>query len=133
MDYYYQGKPVKLVPNQQFSTHWNFYLMEGGVRKIKSGRPGIDLVSSESVAVMVKPDEKTETTSEVVSTSININSATFTELHKGLPGLGRVAAKKIIGNRPEGGYKSLDHLIELNKASAENINWDAIGSSIVFE
>lgn len=129
MSYYYQGKEIVLVPNQQYTTHWNFYWEEGGQKTIRSGQPGIDLHSS---PISVTPEA--EETTEILDTSVSlkINDASFTDIRRSFPGIGRIAAKAIADNKPEGGYQDFEQLLELNKSKVSNINWEEVKKRLVF-
>lgn len=127
MAYYYQGKEIELVPNQQYTTHWNFYWQEGGQKVIRSGQPGIDLHPS--------PVAKNVETEEIVvdaSTPVKVNEVSFTDIRRAFPGIGRVAAKAIVDNRPEGGYQNFEQLLELNKSKVANINWEEVKKRLEF-
>lgn len=131
--YYYQGKAVELVPNQQYTTHWNFYWHEGGQRVIRSGQPGIDLLSSPVQSPVVLSEEE-ETLSTSIPSTLKINEASFTDIRKTLPGIGRIAAKALTNNRPkEGGYRDFDHLLELNKSEVgATVNWEEVKVKLEF-
>lgn len=129
--YIYKGQEVTLVPGQQFSTHWNVYYQQpqehGGSKQIIiCCQPGHDLQMVEDnapVAVADKPD--------VANKEFNINAANFTMLRQHLPGIGRVAPKTILNNKPQGGYKDFEHFTEVNKKL--NLNWDELKPILLFE
>jgi DNA uptake protein ComE-like DNA-binding protein len=82
----------------------------------------------------VEPEEGEAVSSEAVAT-IKVNDASFTDIRRALPGIGRIAAKAIATNRPKpGGYKDFDHLLELNKAQLQgvNINWEEVKVKLEF-
>lgn len=126
--YYWKGIEVYSVPGQQFSTHWNCYYDQptdnGGSRRII-----ISIAPSEitfNAPVEVKPEEKKPV-------SLNINLATYTSIRDALgSGIGRVAPKSFIRNRPDGGYKDFSQFKELNK-ELENVNWEEIEKLLTFE
>jgi len=126
--YLYKGQEVEVV--QQFTTHYNVWYQEpmehGGTRKvIVSCQPGHDLqvVEDNVVAMADKPD--------VANKEFNINLAGFTAIRQHLPGIGRVAPKTVINNRPSGGYKDFEQFCELNKKL--NLNWDELKPILLFE
>jgi DNA uptake protein ComE-like DNA-binding protein len=127
--YLYKGQEVKVV--QQFTTHYNVYYQEpmehGGTRQVNvSCPPGQDLQLVEDnapIAIADKPD--------VSNQEFNINAASFTAIRAHLPGIGRVAPKTVINNRPNGGYKNFEQFCELNKKL--NLNWDELKPILLFE
>jgi hypothetical protein len=144
MPYFYKGQPVELIESQLFDTHWNFWMEVGGRRIIGSGTPGIDLFEGDSPPLTPIPsDNKAEvlpllpnasTSVEVQVKSgdrLNINQANYSLIRKFMPGIGRSAPKKLIDNKPEGGYRDFAHLKECN--AELQINWDVVESVIVFE
>lgn len=63
-------------------------------------------------------------------TKLNINDATLDEV-AALKGVGKVSARKIVSNRPEGGYVDIEQLKALN-IELDKINWDALESLVTF-
>ena len=138
--YIYKGQEVQLVPGQQFSHGWYIYYNQptedGGSRKIQllatpPGEPGANLqvVDDDAVITSLEGGKKDE---EIPNPeSVNINQATFTELHKQLPGIGRVAAKKVLANKPLSGYQDIEQFKELNRELS--INWDELAGILVFQ
>lgn len=126
--YYWKGVEVFPVPGQQFSTHWNCYYNQptenGGSRRII-----ISIVPSEitfNAPVEVKEENKQPTT-------LNIDLATYTSIREALgSGIGRVAPKTFIRNRPDKGYKDFAQFRELNK-ELENVNWEELEKLLTFE
>lgn len=141
MPYFYKNQPVEPIEGQLFDTHWNCRLNVGGRQVIVSCVPGVDLFEHEA-----SPTPET-TTAEVIpllpnnnpSTAVepkagdklNINTANFSSIRKHMGGIGRSAPKKLIDNKPEGGYRDFAHLKELN--SDLQINWELVESVVVFE
>lgn len=128
--YIYKGQEVTLVPGQQFTTHWNVYYQQptehgGSKQVIICCQPGHDLqlVDDSAPVVADKPD--------VANKEFNINSANFTMLRQHLPGIGRVAPKTILNNKPQGGYKDFEHFTEVNKKL--NLNWEELKPILLFE
>lgn len=131
MKWYFQGKEVDLVPNQMYSTHCNFYWEEEGRRIIKSGKPGVDLINSEQQKNVTSITKEASNSS--TSSTVNINEASFSDIRRACPALGRVAAKAIADNRPKDeGYKDFEHLLEINKSKLANVNLEAFRSFMKF-
>lgn len=129
--YLYKGQEVTLIPGQQFTTHWNVYYLEpmehGGTRQVTvCCQPGHDLQLVEDNVVVAIADKP-----NVSNQEFNINLAGFTAIRQHLPGIGRVAPKTVINNRPSGGYKDFDEFCELNKKL--NLNWDELKPVLLFE
>jgi DNA uptake protein ComE-like DNA-binding protein len=131
--YIYKGQEVELVPGQQYTSHWNVYYNQptenGGSRRIiVTAIPGQTL----QIVDDTKPASPTTTElDDTIDNQLNINTSSFLVLRKHFPGIGRVAPKKIVENRPDGGYKDFEELKELNKEL--NINWDELKDKLVFE
>lgn len=73
---------------------------------------------------------------EVIATSEstkkpNINDLTFSDLVD-LKGVGRSSAKKIIENKPVGGYNSIEQLQGLN-SELTRLDWGVVENQISFE
>lgn len=140
MNYFYKGQLVELIENQLFNTHWNFWMQVEGRRVIRSGQPGIDLFQEGEVPALpelkqaeILPLHSAQQSDQVKmqpGEKVNINSATFSLIRKAMPGLGRVGAKKLVDNRPEGGYQSFEQLKEIN--ADLQTNWEVVQGSITF-
>jgi hypothetical protein len=124
MKYYYQGLEVKLVPGQQFSSHWNIWVPSGdGKQKIISVHPNqvtsdnSTQVSSNVVSIAETADSKLA--EHTLANAFNINEASFLDIKRAFPGIGRVAAKQINDNKP---YEGLEDLKRKN--SNLNVNWE---------
>jgi len=63
-------------------------------------------------------------------TKLNINNATLDDI-AGLKGVGKVSARKIISNKPNGGYVDIEQLKSLN-IELDRIDWDVIASQVLF-
>jgi len=61
---------------------------------------------------------------------IQINKVSGDEFAGALPFIGKVTAKKIITNKPEGGYSGMGHIRLLNKDAG--IDWDKLEELIDF-
>ena len=137
--YYYQGQEVTLVPRQQFTTHWNVQVPDGkGGTTVVATQPGVDLfIREDNEPPPTEEEMEAELVAaegEITSASINVNTASQTDLRKAFPGLGRVAAKEIPRNKPEGGYSSFEELVKLNKDKCPaNVQWEGIKELVVFE
>lgn len=93
-----------------------------------------------------KPEKPKVVDTEVVSASLEaslsidsealvlpVNSFTSSDINKladKLPGIGKITLGKILSNRPNDGYSSLDEIKELNPS---HLKWDELGKYIVFE
>jgi uncharacterized protein YjbI with pentapeptide repeats/DNA uptake protein ComE-like DNA-binding protein len=64
---------------------------------------------------------------------ININKANSTKIVNKFPGITQTEAKAIVNNRPDGGYRSFEELVKLNKSECPNASWDIIKYLVVFE
>lgn len=64
---------------------------------------------------------------------ININKANSTKILNKFPGITQVEAKAIVNNRPDGGYRSFEELVKLNKGECPNASWDIIEYLVVIE
>jgi len=64
---------------------------------------------------------------------IDINKAKFRAISNKFPGIDQVAAKAIVNNRPDSGYKSFEELVNLNQRSCSNASWDIIQYLVVFK
>lgn len=133
MKYIYKGKEVQLVPGQQFTDGWNVYYPEdtenGGTimrihKAIPPGQIGANLKIVDDNAVIAIDGGKKNVDAVESPEAVNINQVTFTEMHKSLPGVGRTSAKKIMSNKPPGGYENLEQLKELN--SDIDIVWEEL-------
>lgn len=60
----------------------------------------------------------------------NINSLTFSDLVD-LKGVGRASAKKIVENKPTGGYNSIEQLQGLN-SELTRLDWGVVESQVSF-
>lgn len=141
--YYHKklGRVVELVPGQQFSSHWNFYDKHEGVQVIRHGLPGVDLVPvAEAEQKIVGLEETLEVTSIPKAPTVgfvkllNLNTETSSSviaLH--LPGIGRVAAKKICDRRPKIGYKDFFHFKQINSdLNMDEEVWEKVKGLVEF-
>jgi DNA uptake protein ComE-like DNA-binding protein len=123
--YYYQGKQVEPIEGQKFDSHWNVkttYEVDGkSYPRTISVPPGQLQTTPIDVPIIGTP-----TSGQL----LNINQASFTDLRQNLPGVGRTSANKIVQNKPETGYSSLEQLKEIN--SALKVNWETIADKISF-
>lgn len=75
-----------------------------------------------------KPEQSTINLGDIAK--LNINNATLDDL-AGLKGIGKVSARKIISNKPNGGYVDIEQLKSLN-IELDRIDWDVTASQVVF-
>lgn len=126
--YYWNTIEVFPVPGQVFSTHWNCYYQQptedGGHRRVViSLAPEQISQSAPVVDIKVESEQKL----------LNINLASFSTIREALgAGIGRVAPKTFIKNRPTDGYRDFADFKSLNK-ELDNVNWEEIEKKIVFE
>lgn len=143
MPYFYKNQLVIPIEGQLFDTHWNCKLNVGGREIIVCAVPGVDLFehdvaptsTPEPITAEILPLHPNNSTSTAVEPKegdrLNINTANFSAIRKHMGGIGRSAPKKLIDNKPEGGYRDFAHLKELN--SDLQINWELVESVVVFE
>lgn len=75
-----------------------------------------------------KPEQSTINLGDIAK--LNINNATLDGI-AGLKGIGKVSARKIISNKPNGGYVDIEQLKSLN-IELDRIDWDVTASQVVF-
>lgn len=61
---------------------------------------------------------------------LQINKVSGDEFASALPAVGKITAKKIISNKPEGGYSGMGHIRLLNKDAS--VDWDKLEDLIDF-
>lgn len=93
---------------------------------------GKDIQRNNNKVVVIDNPTKTEqpTISLGDITKLTINNATLDDI-AGLKGVGKVSARKILGNKPNGGYVDIEQLKSLN-IELDRIDWDVIASQVVF-
>jgi DNA uptake protein ComE-like DNA-binding protein len=116
------GKEVKI--KCEYSSHFQCADENNFINASKV--EGVDLTPVKSFAVLDggKKDENQPIE------KININEVSSNTLGKALKGIGQLAAKKIIGKKPDGGYSGFEQLKTLN--ADLNINWEAVLPHIEF-
>lgn len=130
MKYIYSGQEVELVPGQQFDSHWNVYVNRTDaqgkiVKQILSVDPQVLHSSGSQEASQPQNDSSLSQLEEI---KLSINEASFLDIKKKFPGIGRIAAKTISENKP---YQSFEDLKRKN--SKLNINWDLLKENISYE
>tara|TARA_R110000868_G_scaffold377881_4_gene643250 strand:+ start:385 stop:816 length:432 start_codon:yes stop_codon:yes gene_type:complete len=119
----------------EFSTY--LYLQASDGSKFESGLGDIIETFTSTTPVIVTPTPTIAGSPAQIQVNINDESLTATDLAELVRGIGRQIAKGIVNNRPNGGYTSIENLVEVLTAAKVNFNQatiDAIkaDNSLVF-
>jgi len=135
--YTYQGVPCEVTA--RFSGDLVQIKVSGEVKTVNKTQ-----VIENANKVVVLNQQKVSTTADTTTATrpnepslfaltdekLNINEATQAEIAE-LKGIGKLSARTIIKNKPEGGYQDIEQLKSLNTI-LERINWDLIEPTITF-
>lgn len=92
---------------------------------------GKDIQSNNNKVVVINNPKAEQPTIQLGDIGkLSINNATLDEI-AGLKGVGKVSARKIVSNKPDGGYTDIEQLKSLN-IELDRIDWDVIESQISF-
>jgi DNA uptake protein ComE-like DNA-binding protein len=92
---------------------------------------GKDIQSNNNKVVVINNPKAEQPTIQLGDIGkLSINNATLEEI-AGLKGVGKVSARKILSNKPDGGYTDIEQLKSLN-IDLDRIDWDVVESQVVF-
>jgi len=120
-EYTYGGKRVTVV--DKYDGMWVH--KEG--TEIKKGIPSLYEPVSMGQVISISsppPAKEAEEAKDESKNSFKINDASKSEIAAQLNGVGKIFASRIFDRKPEGGYTSWEHLIEVNNDLS--IGWDAV-------
>jgi DNA uptake protein ComE-like DNA-binding protein len=135
--YTYQGVPCEVTA--RFSGDLVQIRVSGEIRTVNKTQV---VENTNKVVVLNQQKTATQSTDAAITRpnepslfaltdeKLNINEATQAEIAE-LKGIGKLSARTIIKNKPEGGYQDIEQLKSLNTI-LERINWDLIEPTITF-
>lgn len=114
------NRPVAILQKMTQTNAQEMWLVDDGKSK-QWVFPNTDLqpIHPKAIGVIATQNNK-----------VQINTISEQDLTAKLPGIGKIASKKIVVNRPEGGYQGIGHIKLINPDL--NIDWTKVEDLLEF-